>query len=175
MGRVVSADLLDRLDGIIERYRLHEGPLLEPVNLEPALEELHQEYVEMPNGVEGAATQWDSRGEQLIGLLYDQSLLKRVKTAQRRFIKAHEFGHVVGDHQQNYITLRTRGKTPGPYDKWREKENNRECDFIAAYLLVKRGVLKEMRGLERGYIAALIDVPEKLVEMRWDIWKKLDR
>ncbi|MGA7730655.1 MAG: hypothetical protein WCD37_05220 [Chloroflexia bacterium] len=42
-------------------------------------------------------------------------------------------------------------------------------------MLVPLRALQEMEGMEAGYVARVLDVPEKMVRLRWEIWRKFDR
>lgn len=46
---------------------------------------------------------------------------------------------------------------------------------MAAYLLVPLQSLREMEGMEVGYVARVLDVPAEMVRLRWEVWKKRDR
>ena len=66
----------------------------------------------------------------------------------------------------------------GTFAKWVEGVQERQCDYVAAYLLMPLEALQEMEGIEgmeAGYVARVLEVPEEMVRLRWEIWRKLDR
>ncbi len=54
-----------------------------------------------------------------------------------------------------------------------ERVQDRQCDYAAAYLLVPLRALGEMEGMEVGYVARVLDVPEEMVRLRWEIWRNI--
>ena len=67
------------------------------------------------------------------------------------------------------------GELPGTFDLWMDRNQERQCEYVAAYLLVPARALREMKGMEASYAARVLDVPEHLVGLRWEIWRKWGR
>ena len=177
----LSERALDRCDRLIKRYRLHGGKMVGPVSVDRLLEAYGGAYGygEMPDGVEGFLMRWDGKGGQFVVMMLHDRLHEIEESAQRRYVIAHEMAHKIMGHIGVDLELR---KTKGggwalqtAFGDWIEGRQERECDYVAAYLLVPLGAIKEMAGMEAGYVARMLDVPEELVGMRWEIRKERGR
>jgi hypothetical protein len=173
--RVLDRGLLNRLDNLIEKYRLHGGGILHPVNMEHVLEAFTVEYRQMPPAVHAMTVRWVNYEREFVGITYNVGLKEPEQSALKRHVSAHEYGHVACSHRGDLFVMWRSQKEPGRFDHWLDRVQERQCELVAAYLLVPLKALKEMEGMERGYVARVLDVPEHLVEMRWDIWKKWGR
>lgn len=172
MPSAVDRDLLNWLDRLIIKYELPSGDPPEPVNLDGMLEAFFVGYDSMPREIEAVTARWKGPGRHFINMMYDLSLKEPSQSAQKRYAGAHEFGHILCRHKGDMFVLRRPGSRPGAFDRFLDKKQERESDYVAAYLLVPMKALEELAGQEPWYIARVLDVPEKLVGLRQEIWEK---
>jgi hypothetical protein len=179
--RAIDERVLDRCDEVVRRARLHGGGIVEPVSAEALLEVFGERYLyeALPRGVEGALLRWPGRPPYVVMLL-EERLRELEQSARRRYVIAHEMAHLLLGHAGSEVVLKRMRRSggwalQGTFAEWTEGVQERECDFVAAYLLVSSDALHEMEGLEAGYMARILDVPEELVRLRWEIWSKWQR
>jgi hypothetical protein len=67
-----------------------------------------------------------------------------------------------------------RSETDG-FALYVEGVQERECELVAACLLVPLAALVEHVGCEASYIGRVLDVPGHLVELRWAICRRYER
>jgi hypothetical protein len=183
---VVDGKLLDRLDRVIKRHNLHAGRgIVEPVSLDRAMEGFWQEFRALPEGVEAVTVRLRKGGREIVQIAYHERLGRPERSAQLRWAKGHEYGHVVGRHDGDMWVLRrfdlegekedTGAHRYRRFKEWLRGLQERECEWVAAYLLVPHSALWEMRGMEGWHVARVLDVPEHLVKKRWEIWRQWGR
>jgi hypothetical protein len=167
-------ELLNSLDHVITQLDLDTGDVREPVTVGRLLEAAETCFAGLPSQVLGISTQWNGRA----GISFNEELREPGRTHDYRYTCAHEFGHLHQRHCGQFVLFSTEGEDPSKYDKagghyrkWLE----RQADYAAAYLLVRRSSLEALRDQEPTYIASLLDVPVYLVELRWHIWRKFGR
>lgn len=180
MPSVVDMGLLDRLDRLIRRYRLHEGDRRQPVNLERVLEGFVDGYWGLPGEVQAVTARWKGRrsgtsGRRFTRIAFDWGLKEPEESARKRHAGAHELAHVIGRHRGDLFVMWRPEREPAGFEKHMGRVQERQCEYIAAYLLVPLGSLKEMEHEEGGYVARVLDVPEHLVRLRWEIWQRFGR
>jgi hypothetical protein len=173
--RVLDRDLLDRLDKLIEKYRLHSGGILQPVSMDRVLEAFTVEYRQMPPAVYAMTVRWVNYQREFVGITYNSKLKEPEASALKRHVSAHEYGHVVCSHKGDLFVMWRSEREPGGFDHWLDRVQERQCEHVAAYLLVPLKALEELAGMEKSHIARVLDVPEHLVELRWGIWRKWGR
>lgn len=163
--------LLTKLDLLIAERELHCGEELSPVCVEPLLEEAIIYYQWLPAPVLGISVQWDGDA----GVTFNRELLEPERSDDRRHAYAHEFGHIFLKHRGYFIVWRAEEGEMLTLDRFVRNKQERECNVVAAYLLVRRAALKALQDMDASYVAATLDVPESLVQMRWDIWQRSGR
>lgn len=109
---------------------------------------------------------------EFVGITYNTTLRELEASAIRRHARAHEYGHVLCDHKGDLFVRWRAQREPGGFDRWLDRVQERQCEHVAAYLLVPLKALEGMAGLQKSHIARVLDVPEHLVELRWEIWRK---
>lgn len=167
----LNALTLNRLDKLIDWIGLHRGE--PPVQLCSLLENFAVGYSALPERVEAITVR---RAEQrYIGMRFNHELADWGATARKRHAEAHELAHVLLRHRGDFWIMYRAGGRPGPFDAFLDNIQERQCDLVAAYLLVPLAVLFECRGLSATEIAVRCDVPVLLVELRWIIWRKFGR
>jgi hypothetical protein len=170
----VSVEILDRLDWLIEKHNLHARGA-EPVDPSPLLEEFKTSYSDLPPDVEAALVRWRAHGHTFTLLLYHPDLREPNHTARKRYAGAHELAHDICEHRGDLYMIWRAGDRPDERDLYLDRCRELECDRVAAYLLVPMGALREMVGMDAGYIAGVLDVPTHLVPLRWELWSKWGR
>lgn len=177
--RSIGLGVLDRLDVLIEKHGLHAGGGGEPVDVGPLVGTYFAGYRELPDEVEALVVRWKEEGHGFVRIAYHVGLREETATARKRHAEAHEYAHVICRHRGTEFLMR-RGVPPEmraaePFEAHLDRCREGECDMVAAYLLVPREALWEHRGMETSYIARVLDVPVRLMELRWVIWRKWGR
>jgi hypothetical protein len=173
----VEIGVLDRLDRLIRKHRLHARPC-EPVDLRPLLEEFSAGYRDLPWGIEALMVRWLSGGHDFVRVVYHPALSEPGASARKRYADAHEYAHIICRHRGSmFVVWQSRGSTVAPlaFDRDIERCHEAECDRVSAYLLVPLPALKEMADLDPGEIARTLDIPRHLVDLRWQIYGKYRR
>lgn len=136
--------------------------------MRPLLEEAVISFQWLPSPVLGISTQWDGEA----GITFNQELKEAGRSSDLRYGEGHEFGHIFRKHRGQFIVWKDGSAS---YDRKVDRKagwEEREADLAAAYGLVPLSALREMRDLDAGQIAAFLDVPRHLVELRYEIWRK---
>ena len=174
MGSVVRR-MLDELDVLIKDRSLHSGDARSPVSVASLVEDAELFYWWLPSPVLGLALHVGGEAS----ITFNCELNEPEHSADKRYATAHEAGHILLDHQGWFTVWRAR--TQDEVDKGHGLEcltrnrQERECDLAAAYLLIRRSTLEELRDEEPAYIAAVLDVPEYLVWLRLEIYQRYGR
>lgn len=132
-------------------------------------------YALLPTNIQAVTMRWQAQGARFERILYDASLRKLSLSAQRRHVAAHELAHIICSHAGDLLVMWRRGQAPTRFDLHLDDCQERQCDHVAAYLLVPLGALHALAGEEPGYIARVLDVPVELVNLRWEIYRKFRR
>jgi hypothetical protein len=167
-----AEELLKGLDKLLKTKGLHcknGQDAWAPVCIGRLLEEAIISYQPLPSPVLGVSTQWNGDA----GITFNDELREPHRSADKRYGEAHEFGHIFRRHRGQFIVWRsgssgTEGKYNGRGARWEE----READMAAALSLIPLQALREMRDMQSADIARHLDVPEHLVKLRFEIWKK---
>lgn len=175
MSRAVDLKLLNQLDVVIAEHELHASDPLTPVSLARALEAYTTGFRHLPPKVQALTLRWECGGEEIVDISYDVALREPAASASKRHADGHEFAHVACDHVGSDFVMYRRGRGRSSFERHIEKCEERQCDYVAAYLLVPLGALRILRDHGEEYIAALLDVPPKLVKLRHEIWQKFAR
>lgn len=139
---------------LIAAYGLHTRPV-GPVDLAPLLEGVEVRVVALPARIEGFAL---DMGDKLI-----VTLSESLAPARRRFVLAHEVGHLVLAHSTS-LSLCGKGR-------WLHNRQEKEATALAAFLLlpaeaVAAGLFHPARGSRVEELAALYHVPAEIVLVR---------
>lgn len=103
---------------------------------------------------------------QVESVLYNTELRRIERSALHRYAQAHEWGHIYREHVDNLLWY---ALDACPLDKRGRNAQEREADQIAAFLLVRPLSLSDMAHCDRVYIARTLDVPERLVSIRFSM------
>lgn len=132
-------------------------------------------YAPLPANIQAVTMRWQSQGARFERILYDASLRKLSLSAQRRHVAAHELAHIICSHTGDLLVMWRHGQAPTRFERHLDDCQERQCDHVAAYLLVPLSALRDLAGEEPGYIARVLDVPVELVGLRWEIYRKYGR
>jgi hypothetical protein len=174
---VLNVAALNRLEELIQKHRLHV-PDLEPVNLSAAMEPFDQGYTTLPHAILALTVKWRSPQlrRQLVRVNYARALGEPEESARRRHAQAHEFAHIFLRHRgEQFVMWDGRASGCDELGKYVRSRQEKECEQVAAYLLVPLLALQIWHGESSQYIADRLDVPVHLVEARWAIWRKFGR
>ncbi len=139
----------DTVEYLIRRYRLHDRV---PVSLNTLLQHFTvREYDLSPRTLGFSLVM---RHQVHIGIN------RTLDSASRRLTLAHESGHLISFHPgMNYTCER---------NTWFKIKLEHEAQIVAAYLLVpKLAVMCYGDRLTAQQLAARLDVPVSLVDLRW--------
>ena len=146
----LSDDLLDNIEFLIYRYRLHTRL---PVELGPIIERFdirRHNFTPMTMGFALVRPKGIHIG-----------INKNLDVANQRMALAHEAAHIIANpsHQQIFVC-----KT----SDWSKEQDEREAQLIAACLLVPLKIVAEnYRVGVAGQLAKTLKVPADLVDLRW--------
>ena len=135
------------------------------------LEEAFTNYSTLPDPMLAISVQWYGDA----GITFNVDLREPSRSHNLRHAQAHEFGHVHRKHRGYFSLLQGGWERKGTFDGWLHNRRERECELIAAYLLVPGRALDEMEDFEPEYIAGVLDVPVHLVELRQEIRDRYKR
>jgi Zn-dependent peptidase ImmA (M78 family) len=176
VSRTLSGRLLDSLDELICHYGLHVGAVDLPVSVASLLEAVSSGYCAFPEKLQAVTMRWNAEddGALLTDIAYNVNLREFEASAQRRYVEAHEFAHLFCKHRGNFFVLWRRREIE-PFAAFLDDQQERQCDSVASYILVRLAALREFRSMSSHEIALMLDVPVELVELRWSIWRKYGR
>jgi hypothetical protein len=174
MQRSVDASGLNRADRIIRKFDLHSGPDIE---LRAVIEHFASvyTYVPMPALVVAITARWKGERRHYIRMRFNDELREPTESARDRHAQAHELAHVILRHRGDFwVMWEAGGPCPG---FWADLESlqERQCEYLAAYLLIPLRDLVALKNETQWYIARTLDVPEHLVELRWVIFRKFGK
>jgi Zn-dependent peptidase ImmA (M78 family) len=145
----ISDQLLDTIDLLIHKYRLHNRL---PVELGPLLERFEVSKHPFTPMTLGYAL---VRPKQIY-LGFNQNLT----LPWQRMALAHEAAHVIANQQHHLFVCKT--------NDWSKDHDEREAQLVAACLLVPLRVVEETYTVENSpQIARTLKVPSNLVDLRW--------
>jgi len=170
----LNVELLNRLDRLIARHNLHGGAVT-PVDLGRVVEAFTVGYRPFPPAVAALTMQWKSGDLEFARIAYNTSLREPSQAARKRHADAHEYAHIVCKHRGDLFVMWRAGDTPGAFAEYVDRCQEQQCERVAAYLLVPVSALRELAGMDTEYIAQVLEVPEHLVKLRWQIWRKFGR
>jgi putative CRISPR-associated protein (TIGR02620 family) len=145
------------------------------VNLATVLDAISTEFQAMPDTVEAVLVRWKKYGKRFTQITFNDVLREPAYSARLRQAGAHEFGHVVCSHRGDLFVMWRAGTDIDRFARHLDECQERQCDYVAAYLLVPLQTLRDLKNMEASYIARQLDVPEHLVKLRFEIWKKHHR
>lgn len=154
----------DRLavQSLIDRYQLHRPPLV-PVPIRSVAES------------EGWDVALNYQMRSLWGLAVAHGGIRlmwvngRLAPSWQRMVIAHELGHwLMGDFESGLTFEASIGQSDHPGIGWMSRRIERRAYVVASWLLIPSWVMAEYD--ERpDVIAAVCDVPEWLVTLRWEV------
>jgi hypothetical protein len=171
----LSAKHLDVLDETIDKYELHACSVVPTVSIDTALGDITLCYAPLPRGVYAMAARW-YRGRDLFeDISLNSKLHELTESAWRRYAVAHELAHMLLNHQGDFFYLWRAAGGLDPFQSFIERSQERQSDQAAAYLLIPKEHILDCRRDEHWRVAAGCDVPEHLVPVRWEVYKKFNR
>jgi hypothetical protein len=167
--------LLNRLDRQIKRKSLHGGDYLDPVYTPPLIEDLTWWYGLVGEGKLAVTQRWRKGREEFTDIGFARLLREPEMTAQHRRAIVHEWSHIFCRHRGDFFILWRDGTGPDPFGRFIDDLQERQAEYIAAYMLIKRRALMALRDTSCADIAGFLDVPPHLVQLRWHVWGKYHR
>lgn len=145
----INDELLDTLDFLVHRYRLHSRL---PVDLGPVLEKFEQRKYNFTPMTMGFVI---VRPKQIyLGINQNLDL------SWQRLAQAHEAAHIIANHQSRIHICKT--------NDWSREHDERQAQLIAAYLLIPQKVVEEnYRVGAAPQLGKALKVPSDLVDLRW--------
>jgi hypothetical protein len=163
---------------MIKARGVHDRPT-EPVDPRPLLRDIPvlAQLLQPPVVAYTVAWQPITRRRRLVAVGYTRELHEPTESARLRHALAHEFGHVFERHDGDIFYLYRDGYD---YRCWGLDEcvmsfQDRQCEAIAAFVLIPAEALKEYGPEGSEYLARMMDVPPHLVELRWQIWGRFHK
>jgi Zn-dependent peptidase ImmA (M78 family) len=145
----LSDDVLDILDFLIHRHRLHTRL---PVDLSPVLERFDIRRHNLTPVTMGFTL---VRPKQI-----HMGINRNLDLGWQRMALAHEAGHIIANQPHQLFVCRT--------GDWSKDRDEREAQLIAACLLVPLHVIEDHYQVEAApRIAQALKVPTHLVDLRW--------
>ena len=145
----ISDELIDTIDFLIHRYRLH---MRLPVDISPLLDRFEirkHNFTPMTMGYTLV------RPKQLY-----MGINKNLDFGWQRMAHAHEAAHIIAKQSQPLFVCKTNG--------WSRDPDEREAQLIAACLLVPLRVVAENYRVGIAHeLARALKVPADLVDLRW--------
>jgi hypothetical protein len=175
MPNVVDLRLLNRLDRQIKIKSLHEGDYLEPVYAKPLIEDLNWWYGLLANNALAVTQRWGRLRDAYVDIGMARVLREPDMTAYHRWVIVHEWSHVFCAHDGDYFVMWRNGQGPDPFGRFLNNHQERQAEYIAAYMLIKRRALMMLRDSPNQEIAGILDVPTHLVQLRWYVWGRFGR
>ena len=129
----------------------------------------------MGDGVLAVTQRWQRGRKRFTDVSFSGLLSEPEWTAERRRAVVHEWSHIYCRHRGDLFILWKEGFHATPIECFANDIQERECEYISAYILVRLAALRGMRGESSEYIARQIDVPSHLVELRWWILGRFGR
>ncbi len=163
--------VLVELDRLAEEHGLDCGEPCEPVTLRVLIEEFFLGFSLLPEEILAISVHWRGRA----GIRLNSDLREPTRSRDKRHAEGHEFGHIHRRHNGHFILWQADWSNSTELEKWLAHKVEREAELIAAYLLVRRRALDAMQECESGYIARVLDVPEHLVRLRYEILENYGR
>jgi hypothetical protein len=164
---------LNRLQKLIVANRVHSTV---PVSVAPLLERFHVKYSALPEYVDGVAARKRAPRRHYVSMAFNHVLQEPERSAVLRETQAHEFIHLFARHPGNYwVKWGYQKHSYAEQLHWLDARQEAECRLLSAYLLIPAAELFEHWNEDAAYIAAVCDVPEHLVPVRWDVYRKYGR
>ncbi len=140
--QTISRLILNSLDQLIATHHLHDGRW--PVSVAPLLENYSISYQAMPDCMEAIAVRQRRLG--YIGMLSHSELKEVRKGSWKRHAQAHEIDHILLKGRPLWV-IDEGFRHPGAFEAVMDGIQERQCDMVAAYLLVPRKAPREMRWI----------------------------
>lgn len=160
---------------MIAKYKLHLGDCWEPIYILALFEVFAFGYQQLGRRLEAQTLRWRDHHRHYIGFLVHSELKRVSKSARRRYVLAHELAHALCKHEGAYFYL---WKADGKHTSGCQHDDSpeeRQCDLVAAYLLIRLDALLQLAEEGDEFTARVLDIPEFLVPLRWEIYKQLGR
>jgi Zn-dependent peptidase ImmA (M78 family) len=145
----LSDDLLDTIDFLINKHRLHTRT---PVDLSPILERFDINRYNFTPITLGFAL---VRPKQMY-----LGINQNIDQSWQRMAQAHEAAHIIANQPHQLFICKT--------NDWSKDHDEREAQLIAAYLLVPQRVIEENYKVGAApQLAKALRVPPDLIDLRW--------
>lgn len=176
MTSVVNLQQIISLDRVISRQQLHLGDPRDPVIPSVLLKDVSWYYGLTARHMLAVTQRWKAVGRRFIDVALNVALDEPEWTAERRHAVVHEWAHIFCKHRGDmFILWQKEGSIVDDFDWFINNAQERQCEYVSAYILVRDAALKAMHGETNAYIAQQIDVPVHLVELRWWIRGRFGR
>lgn len=145
----VSDDVLDTVDFLIHKHRLH---MRLPVDLSPIMERFEiRKYNFTPMTLGFSLV----RPKQIY-----MGVNQNMDSFWQRMAQAHEAAHIIANQPHQLFVCKT--------NDWSKDHDEREAQLLAAYLLVPQRVVEEnYRVGIAPQLAKALKVPPDLIDLRW--------
>src|SRR5689334_3755490 len=174
-ANLVLLKYMARAERLIRKHKLHACQGSEPVLLERLVDPFGICALPLDYGIMGFTYRWRRYGRWFVRIAYDIALDEPERSAERRHVIAHELCHIICGHRGQMWILWDPDTPAGRFHYHFNRYQERECDLLASFLLIPLRCLQEADGEDPEYLAGLLDVPEKLVWLRRELFLKWGR
>lgn len=175
MPNAINLALLNRADRLIASEQLHAGDVRDPVAPTALLKHVTYWYGLVSNSVLASTSQWRCRPDRFADIAFNVLLAEPEWSPYNRHAIAHEFAHIFCRHRGDLFILWRNGYGPDPFERFIDDTQERQCEYMASYFLIQRRALLDLHNASNQEIAQIVDVPERLVPLRWYIWDRFQR
>ncbi len=151
---MISPPTLAKVRELVKSTGIHHGI---PVDLSPLIEGITVAYLPLSQNLMGFSIVRPPQTFVAINQGLDH--------VHRRRVLAHELGHILSDHPSaiHYMDDLT----------WLAQRLEAEAEAVAAFLLVPWPLPSETRGLDLPSLAALLEIPVEILQLRGKLAAKL--
>lgn len=175
MPSVIDLQRINSLNRIIAREGLHRGDPRDPVIPSSLLRDVSWYYGLVGRDMLAVTQRWRRGRSRYTDVAFNGLLGEPEWSAENRRAVVHEWAHIFCKHRGDMFILWQEGRDVDPLDCFLDNYQERQCEYIAAYMLVRHDALLAMHGEASGYIARQIDVPVHLIELRWWVLSKFGK
>lgn len=152
----------------------------------PAIEEYFYGYRKLPHPILAYMHRQCTAGREWVHIGIDERLTSLSLESVLRTYQAHELGHVILEHEAGFVVSPSSSQAGGrrsrlgggalPTNSSREQlREERDCKYLAAYLLIPRRALEELEDMDPWYISRRLGVLQSLVPLRFEIIQRKNR
>lgn len=174
MIQAINRDLMKMLAEVAHSLGMHSrhGDPWQPVSVDPLLDQVTHYYTWMPKDYKSWLLRWFEGNEIRADIALNITLKRLDRSADRRDAIAHEWAHIVCNHQGTRFEYFWKDPSKPSFHEYVHNIQERQCYYVSSFLLIQARVLLEGRGECDSVIARKIDVPIHLMPYRWYIWRK---